>query len=74
MKQRFTKIIFDRNMSYKKSLFMKNPCMPFNFTDFHNVNKTEIGLGACCNDKKRKKRIPSIHIHSLPVVDNQDAI
>lgn len=52
---------------------MKNPCMPFNFTDFHNVNKTEIGLGACCNDKKRKKRIPSIHIHSLPVVDNQDA-
>lgn len=71
MKQRFTKTIFDRNMSYKKSLFMKNPCMPFNFTDFHNVNKTEMGLGACCNDKKR---IPSIHIHSLLVVDNQDAI
>lgn len=33
-----------------------NPCMPFYFTDFHNVNKNKNGLGACCNDKRFKKR------------------
>lgn len=57
-------------MLYKKLLFMKNLCMFFNFIDFYNVNKIEIGLGVCCNDKKRKKRIFLIYIYLLSVVDN----
>lgn len=49
---------------------MKNSCMFFNFIDFYNVNKIENGLGVCCNDKRRKKRIFFIYVYLLSVVDN----
>lgn len=41
---------------------MKNLCMFFNFIDFYNVNKIEIGLGVCCNDKEKKENFFNIYL------------